>query len=137
MKLRFCSLRAPIAGGLAASAVFLNVAASASDSRFVASLRHLDPDTRLEQVCDREAMLRIARGSRGFKPDRAKSYATALPQHVKDVLRAQGAAFRSKGKWYKLSFVCKGSPDHTEVISFDYKIGELIPARQWTTYGLW
>ena len=136
MKLRFCWLRATIAGGLAASAV-LSASASASDSRFVASLRQLDPNTRLEQVCDREAMLRIARDSRKFKPDRAKSYVTVLPQHIKDVLRAPGAAFRSKGKWYKLSFVCKGSSDHTEVISFDYKIGELIPAKQWADYDLW
>jgi hypothetical protein len=136
MELRFRLLSAAITGGLAASVLF-NGPSSALDSRFVASLRQLDPNTRLEQVCDREAMLRIARDSRKFKPDRAKSFATAQPQHIKDMMRAPGAAFRSKGRWYKLSFVCKGSADHTAVISFDYKIGEPIPERQWADYDLW
>jgi hypothetical protein len=136
MELRFRSLSAAIAGGLVA-ATMLNGSAPAADSRFVASLRHLDPDTRLEQVCDMEAMARIARDSRKFKPDRAKSFATKQPRHIKNVLRAPGAAFRSKGKWYKLSFVCTGSADRTAVVSFDYEIGQQIPEKQWAEYDLW
>lgn len=109
----------------------------ASDARYIASLKRLDPNTRLEQVCDAEAMMRIARDMPQFVPDRAKSDIISHPHHSKNVLSASGAAFRSKGHWYRLSFVCKGSADLTKVLSFTYQVGKLIPQSQWNAYGLW
>ena len=109
----------------------------AMDPRFAASLKKLDPDTRLEQVCDLEAMSRIAKDSRPFRPDRAKTDVASHPQHAGDIVKGSGGAFRSKGHWYSFSFVCKGSPDHMNVLSFSYKIGEAIPESKWAAYGLW
>lgn len=111
--------------------------AEAADSRFFASLSRLDPRTRLEQICDLEAMLRIHRDGSSAHPDRAKSDVLSPPRHTGDVLNAPGAAFRDRGRWYKLAFVCKGSPDHLKVQSFSYKVGELIPQSKWADYGLW
>jgi hypothetical protein len=108
----------------------------AFDARAYASMRHLDPDMRLEQVCDMEAMERIARDDKRLHPDRAKSNVIVPPQHLGDTLEATGAAFRNNGHWYALSFVCKGSPDHWKVIRFDYHIGDLIPESQLDDYGL-
>jgi hypothetical protein len=109
----------------------------AMDPRFAASLKKLDPGTRLEQVCDLEAMSRIAKDSRPFRPDRAKTDVASHPQHAGDIVKGSGGAFRSKGHWYSFSFVCKGSPDHMNVLSFSYKIGEAIPESKWAAYGLW
>lgn len=109
----------------------------AGDERFLASLKRLDPATRLEQVCDLEAMRQIARDSNPYRPDRAKSDVISPPRHLGDTLKGSGGAFRSKGKWYAFSFTCKGSPDHLKVLSFGYKIGPLIPEAKWASYGLW
>lgn len=112
-------------------------AACAADARFDASLRRLDPDTRLEQVCDLEAMNRIRKDPAGYRPDRAKSDVSAHPQHIGHLLKGSGGAFRSNGRWYAFSFVCQGTPDHMQVLSFSYKIGNVIPEAKWAEYGLW
>ncbi len=117
--------------------VFSAAPSLAMDPRFAASLKKLDPETRLEQVCDLEAMSRIDRDANSFHPDRAKTDVVSHPQHNGDTVTGKGGAFRSKGKWYSFSFTCKGSPDHMQVLSFSYKIGELIPESKWAAYGLW
>jgi hypothetical protein len=112
-------------------------AASPSDDRFAASLLKLDPNTRLEQACDYEAMKRIDRDPNPYHPDRAKTDVISTPQHVGDTVKGNGGAFRSQGQWYTFSFVCKGAPDHLRVLSFTYTIGKLIPESKWASYGLW
>lgn len=103
---------------------------------FRASLEKLDMQTRLEQACDMEVMSRIRKTGQ-FAPDRAKSYVISEPKRMGHTLIAKGAAFRSGGKWYELSFICKGSSDHLTVQAIDYKIGKLIPTSKWPEYGLW
>lgn len=103
----------------------------AASAKFMASLKKLEPKTRLEQVCDLEAMSRI-RGS-----DRAKSDVIARPIHSGQTLTVNGGAVRQKGKWYRLSFVCKATPDGLKVTSFTYKVGAAIPEKQWAGYSLW
>jgi hypothetical protein len=111
--------------------LLLSSPAFAIDDRFLSSLNKLDPATRLEQVCDLEAMSRIGQA------DRAKSDVVSHPIHSGNTLTANGGAFRQKGKWHQFSFVCKATPDHLKVISFSYKVGELIPEEKWSNYGLW
>jgi hypothetical protein len=117
--------------------LFSAAPAVAMDARFAASLKKLDPETRLEQVCDLEAMTRIAKDSSPYHPDRAKTDVVSHPKHIGDTVKGSGGAFRSKGRWYSFSFECKGTPDHMKVLSFSYKIGELIPESKWAALGLW
>jgi hypothetical protein len=109
----------------------------AMDARFAASLKKLDPQTRLEQVCDLEAMNRIDRDANPYHPDRAKTDVVSHPVHTGDTVTGKGGAFRSKGRWYSFSFSCKSTPDHMKVLSFSYKIGEPIPESKWAALGLW
>jgi hypothetical protein len=109
---------------------------SPSLADFQSSLSRLDPQTRLEQVCDLEVMARIRRTGR-YVPDRAKSYVVSEPHTSGHTLVAKGAAFRSNGQWYELFFTCKASSDHLKVLSIDYQIGKLIPEAKWDSYGLW
>lgn len=111
--------------------------ANASDARFIASLSKLDPNTRLEQICDLHAMKRIDQDPNPYHPDRAKADVISHPRHVKDSIIGNGGAFRSQGRWYQFSFECKGSPDRMHVVSFNYKIGKVIPESKWAEYGLW
>ena len=52
-------------------------------------------------------------------------------------VHADGGAFRSKDKWYALSYTCTAAPDHLKVTSFKYKVGDEIPEAKWKEYGLW
>ena len=130
--LRTCTLRFAVAsfGLLTASA------AQAQNAKFLQSLRKIEPATRLEQVCDLEAMNRIKRET-GMKADRAKSDVISSPHHNSHTLTANGAAFRAGAKWFELTFVCTGSPDHLRVTAFKYKIGKPIPESKWSSLGLW
>ncbi|MBS0530426.1 MAG: DUF930 domain-containing protein [Proteobacteria bacterium] len=114
----------------------LMTSASAADPRFIASLSKLDPQTRLEQICDLEAVNHIGKNEK-LKPDRAKANVITPPRTHGDMIEGTGGAFRSGGKWYAFSFTCKGSPDHLKVLSFTYKVGALIPKEKWPEYGLW
>lgn len=128
---------------LAVSILILSVAAPAfatgkGRSRSLdAELRKLDPATRLEQVCDIEAMRQIKRDPTSYRPDRAVLAATSDPKTAGHIIEGTGGAFRSKGKWYSFSFKCEASDDHMQVLAFDYRLGEAIPENQWAKDGLW
>lgn len=108
---------------------------AAADNRFERSLKMLDPVDRLEQLCDYTAMQAIRKDHAPFRPDRAVA---GNEPHIKgDTIEAKVGAFRSKKKWYALSYSCTAAPDHLSVTSFKYKIGDEIPEANWSSYGLW
>jgi hypothetical protein len=109
--------------------------APAADIRFLRSLQMLDPVDRLEQLCDYVAMTQIRKDHKTFRPDRAVA---GNEPHIKgDTIEAKDGAFRSRRKWYALSYHCTAAPDHLTVTSFKYRIGDEIPEAQWASYGLW
>ena len=112
-------------------------AASTRAERFEHSLEKLSPIERLVQLCDYTAMKKIGQANHAFRPDRAVGDARASTVVAKDTVAAKGAAFRSHGKWYELSYTCTGTPDHMKVLSFDYRVGSEIPEAKWTSYNLW
>jgi hypothetical protein len=126
------------AAGLALGMMLTAAAAQAAgaDKRFERSLRSLAPSARLEQICDYTAMLRIRKEGQ-FRPDRAVGYAISEGKVSGDTLTANGAAFRARKKWYRLSYTCKTTPDRMKVLSFEYQIGPEIPEERWSAYGLW
>jgi hypothetical protein len=124
--------------GLAIGAVCVfSVYAAAADTRFERTLKSLAPAERLEQLCDYTAMTRIRKDARHFRPDRAVANAMNDVQHKGDTIVAKGGAFRSRGKWYALSYTCAADPDHLKVQTFHYTIGNEIPDAKWASYGLW
>jgi hypothetical protein len=130
------------ARGVAVAAAFLcalvmTLHAEAAESRFERSLRMLDPTERLAQICDYTAMKKINDARNPFHPDRVVADAISRINITADTLRAAGGAFRSRGKWYELSYTCTASPDHMRVVTFDYRIGAEIPQDKWATYDLW
>jgi hypothetical protein len=110
--------------------------AQAGDNRFERGLRSLAPEARLEQICDYTAMQRI-RAAGKFRPDRAVGYAISEAKVTGNTLVAEGAAFRSKKKWYRLSYTCTTTPDRMKVLKFEHEVGAEIPQERWSAYGLW
>jgi len=111
--------------------------AKAMDNALRAGLLKLDPQTRLEQRCDAEVLDRISHDDHKYKADRVVAYAFAAPQMSVDAIGSSGAAFRSKGQWYRLKFKCQTAPDHMQVLQFRYKIGDEIPEADWARYNLY
>ncbi|WP_325052661.1 DUF930 domain-containing protein [Sinorhizobium medicae] len=74
----------------------------AMDRSLVRQFEKLDPQTRLEQRCDTEAMERIGADKNRFEPDKVIAYTFADPVMKGDKMKATGAVFRSKGDWYKV-----------------------------------
>lgn len=109
--------------------------ASAMNAVTERELRALDPHTRLEQRCDVEAMERLARETR-WSPDKVLAYAFSDPKASAHQVLAKGAAFRSKGKWYRLSYECKTDETNMIIRSFVYKTGDLVPRSEWDKHYL-
>jgi hypothetical protein len=111
--------------------------ADGADDKFEKALLKLDPSARLEQLCDYIALKQIRVDDKNFRPDRAVANAMAEPQVRQDTVEAKAGAFRSRKKWYTLTYVCTATPDHLKVTSFKYTIGAEIPETKWAVYGLW
>src|SRR5262245_28229905 len=109
----------------------------AAEGRFERSLKMLAPAERLEQLCDYTAMARIREQSKDYRPDRAVANAMAEPVATGDTIEVTGGAFRSRKKWYALSYRCTATPDHLSVVAFRFTIGEEIPEEKWASFGLW
>jgi len=99
------------------------------------ALSRFDEETRVEQLCGIEAMAQIAALKR-FQPDRVVAYAMADVKLDRTTLLAEGAAFRSQRRWYRLRFKCELNADRQSVRGFEYAIGDTIPRRLWEAYNL-
>lgn len=111
--------------------------AAGADAKFERTLKLLMPTDRMAQLCDYTAMSRIRKDLNQYRPERAVANATTDIVIAGDTLQANGGAFRSRGKWFAMSYTCKTDGEHMKVLSFDYKVGAEIPQEKWAGYGLW
>lgn len=121
-------------------AVLLLLAATSAhalEPGIVRQLQALDPEERLEQRCDIEAMKRIREEQDGFRPDKVIAYTFSDPVIVDNSIEAPGAVVRSRGEWYRLEFRCETGPRKLSVKSFDYSMGPLVPREDWQRYYLY
>ena len=101
-----------------------------------ALLPTLDDTERMIQLCGLEAMEQVHAWRASLDPDRIVAYALSEPEVGADSVDARGAAFRSGGVWYGLSFDCRLSPDRADVIAFAFQVGEAVPRDQWEARSL-
>lgn len=111
--------------------------AAFASAKLERTLKLLMPADRMAQLCDATAMTRIRKDMAKFRPDRAVANAMVDVVIAGNTLEAKGGAFRSRGKWYSLSYTCMTNDEHLKVLSFDYKVGDEIPEEKWASYGLW
>ena len=99
-------MNSPILPPLAALCLiaFASGGEAAGDDGVNRQLLKLDPTTRLEQACDYEVMVRINTKDPRFLADRVVAYTFKDPVIEGNAISAPGAAFRSKGEWYHLSY---------------------------------
>ncbi len=119
------------------AAMMLAAQAAGADERFERSLQMLAPEERLEQLCGYTAMALIRQDDKNFRPDRTVANAMTEASENNDTIEVKGGAFRSRGKWYALTYTCTTTHDRMTVLSFSYTIGAEIPETKWAGYGLW
>jgi hypothetical protein len=100
------------------------------------SLKHLEPQTRSQQLCDFEAILQINRQFNEYAVDFVVAYATEAAVRKGGVVIAHGAAFHSNGRWYNLAFECQLSTSQRDVAHLRFKVGDAIPSEQWADLNL-
>ncbi|MET0744962.1 MAG: DUF930 domain-containing protein [Microvirga sp.] len=110
-----------------------------ADPRSRRTLRALSgfmPDERMEQLCGIEAMAQVSELNAGFQADRVVAYAMSDTKISGNLFVAEGAAFHSRRAWYGIDFKCMLTPDHSKVASFEFRIGDRIPKREWEKHSL-
>lgn len=111
--------------------------AQAYESRLRPQFERLDSHTRLEEVCDTEVTLQINHDNPEMRVDKVVAYTFKPPVEENDRLAAEGAVFRSRGKWFHLEYKCQTGPRHLDVHSLSYQIGEEIGKKLWRRYYLY
>ncbi|UYW27275.1 DUF930 domain-containing protein [Methylorubrum extorquens] len=86
----------------------------------------LEFGTRVEQRCDARAGGEISRHHPGFEPDKVIAYALSDSRVRGTEVVADGAAVRSRGRWYRLSFRCKTTADGLGIVAFEHSLGSEI-----------
>jgi hypothetical protein len=110
--------------------------ANPRNRKTVAALQTLESETRRQQLCDLEAILQINRQYPKYAVDFVIAYATEAAVRAGATLIAHGAAFHSAGAWRRLAFECQWSANQRDVASLKFKIGDPIPADQWSALNL-
>jgi hypothetical protein len=91
---------------------------------------------KLMQLCNIEGLEQIRRAEPSTDPDTLVSYAMSEPVTTGLTLSAAGGAFRSRRKWYGISFQCSVAADLSAVTAFEFRLGEPIPPEQWEEHNL-
>ncbi|MER9586623.1 DUF930 domain-containing protein [Mesorhizobium sp. M0276] len=60
----------------------------------------------------------------------------SVPLKAGNILDAPDVAFRTTTTWYHLGFRCEVDTNATRVLSFNFRVGPVIPADQWVRLGL-
>lgn len=84
-------------------------------------------DRKRETLCHDAAKSEIKKSRPELNPDVVISSAIVGSQAAANVIVANGAAFRSEGRWYNFKFRCEADPFEEKLIAFDYLIGPAFP----------
>lgn len=91
---------------------------------------------RMVQLCNIEGLEQIRRTAPTYDPDTLVGYAMADLDYNGSTISATGGAFRSRRKWYGISFKCTVAPGYEGVTAFEFKLGDPIPQDEWEDHNL-
>lgn len=92
----------------------------------LADLDLTDPQERVIQLCNHEAIEQVRRARPKLRARFALAEARSAPALSGLSVTADGAAIHGGGRWYDLSFRCKVTPDLAGVASFAFALGAEI-----------
>lgn len=104
--------------------------------KMLAELDGIHGDTRLEQLCNIEAMAQIAKAYPTLRAAKVVAYAAGPVRAGAGMLEATRGAVETAEGWYRLTYRCALTPDRRSVKGFDLTIGNAIPRSLWERYNL-
>ncbi|MEH6728370.1 MAG: DUF930 domain-containing protein, partial [Hyphomicrobiales bacterium] len=84
-------------------------------------------DRKRETLCHDAAKSEVTKSRPELKPDVVISSAIVPSEAAANIIVANGAAFRSEGRWYNFKFRCEADPFEEKLIAFDFLIGPAFP----------
>ncbi|MGX1742087.1 DUF930 domain-containing protein [Bosea sp. NPDC055353] len=120
-----------LAGFLASLTIVGQAQAATYEKRLRQQFERVELQTRLEEVCDTEVMLQINRDHPEFTVDKVIAYTFQSPTQKSNRLIADGAAFRSRNRWFRLAYRCQTGPRHLDITELNYKVGSEIERKLW------
>lgn len=84
-------------------------------------------DRKRETLCHNAAKSEVTKSRPELNPDVVISSAIVPSEAAANVIVANGAAFRSEGRWYNFKFRCEADPFEEKLIAFDFLIGPAFP----------
>lgn len=82
-------------------------------------------------------MAALTRDERTVVADKVIAYTFDDPVVRHNAIKADGAVFRSKGEWYRLSYFCRTGPRHLYAHELSYRIGGKVPREEWRKWYLY
>jgi hypothetical protein len=99
-----------------------------SDPRVKQAIGKLHQRDRIIQICGIEALEQIRHSRPGTFPDMLAPNAGIV---AKTHFTIRDGAFRSRAKWYAVSFDCEVDEEAMNITKFSYSIGKAIPNSEW------
>ncbi len=84
-------------------------------------------DRKREALCHDAARSEVTKSRPELKPDIVISSAIIPSEAAANIIVANGAAFRSEGRWYNFKFRCEADPFEEKLIAFDFLVGPAFP----------
>lgn len=97
-------------------------------------LHTFSADERVVQLCNIEAMEQVNAMRPALRPKAISPYAFQELKLRGGSVVADGAAFYSDHRWYRLRFTCDVKAEN--VVSFAFRIGQPVPRPQWEEHNL-
>lgn len=91
---------------------------------------------RLEQLCALEAMEQVRHAEPGFRPTRLAPHAFRNSVQRANEIFAAAAAIRSGRIWYEIAYRCRLSASGSEIVGFEFALGDPIDRALWDEHGL-
>ncbi|MEO6014613.1 MAG: DUF930 domain-containing protein [Devosia sp.] len=124
---------APVTARTMYSADLLKSPAMAGVRRTLTTLADTE---RVIQLCNIEGLEQIRHAAPSYAPDTLVPYAMGDLEGSGLALIASGGAFRSRRRWYAVSFTCTAAADYSGVTAFVFTLGAAIPEAEWDAHSL-
>ncbi|QND57005.1 DUF930 domain-containing protein [Mesorhizobium huakuii] len=99
------------------------------DAFATSSMENVPRDQRVANLCGN--VLDQELQSADYTP----KWVPTIPLKLGNVLNPPQAAFSTRTQWYNLNFRCEVDADATRVLSFNFRVGSLIPPGEWASRG--
>ncbi|MDQ0454565.1 DUF930 domain-containing protein [Rhizobium paknamense] len=102
-----------------------------SDPHVREALGKLPPQRRIVQICSIEMLEQIRRSVPGSFPDVITGSPGTQEKISARLMDVQGAAYRSQGRWFDISYRCETDEKTSTITAFSFQIGAEIPRSAW------